>query len=86
MVHKILSRISESLPNITGGFGGLYGEFSSGHYTGAFYASSNSCKAGLGTNWYLCGPGFSASRSSSTYQDGAPVYPNSVSTLFYIKY
>lgn len=81
------------LPNITGSFGNstysaIWNAGSGSYYNGAFKGSSgrgSSINAGVG------GAGskeitFNASRSSSVYQDNAPVRPLSITTAFLVRY
>lgn len=73
--------VAESLPNITGTYC-VSGNVTS---TGAFYGASS------GTGYPLSGTkqptelAFSASRSSSTYQDNAPVQPEAIQYPYFIQ-
>ena len=79
---------SESLPNIKGTVGGTNrtdtGETTNGFkdFTGAFYNSGDVtdkvCATAEGTTFPTNGLGFNASRSSASYQDGAPVSQEAV--------
>ena len=76
---------SESLPNITGTFNG--GATNNGNpSTGAFYWDKAKTGAGYANNQAqdITG-GFDASRSSSTYQDNAPVQQEAVQYPYYIQ-
>lgn len=69
--------IAESLPNITGSFGGVNGALDP---TGAFYndtTKNNAYRPATAASdvYYL---GLDSSRSSSSYQDGAKVQPDSI--------
>lgn len=72
---------SESLPNITGR---TCATWSGGRYTSAteafedYQPSMGGCSAGDGNNGRTIGATFDASRSSSTYQDNAPVQQEAV--------
>ena len=75
----------ESLPNITGGFnaysydlGQNYGVFSSS------IPSANVLMNGSATNYNYNNFNIDASRSSSTYQDGAPVQQEAIQYPYYI--
>ena len=72
--------VAESLPNIKGGFGGLntntYGAFE--FETVTYKRSGGDVKTGGGVN-------FDASRSSSTYQDGAPVQQEAIQYPYFIQ-
>lgn len=72
--------ISESLPNISGKGSLGYRPHTGGTMEGAFYYDGvdTGLTAGGGTEYTTLGFGFNASRSSSTYQDGAKVRPDSV--------
>lgn len=72
--------VSESLPNITG-----ENLVQANNTSGCFYGIKNasiSTAAGTGTGY---GTGFNASRSSSTYQNGAPVQQEAVQYPYYIQ-
>lgn len=75
-VSKIGQYVSESLPNIKGNTGNQY---NGSLFNGAFYNSGIGSTVGSFTqvsgNTSL---GFNASLSSPTYQDNAPVQPNSI--------
>ena len=78
------------MPNITGLVAQFYdiGSVVSGYTSGAFqkgkaFGRIQAVGATGGSSYELL---LDASRSSSTYQDNAPVQPNSVSTLLLIKY
>jgi hypothetical protein len=75
-VSKIGQYVSESLPNIKGNTGNQY---NGSLFNGAFYNSGIGSVVGSFTqvsgNTSL---GFNASLSSPTYQDNAPVQPNSI--------
>lgn len=72
--------ISESLPNITGFFANWWSSINSP--SGAFWGSSPTQNAatsgGDKSTQYYDGINFDASKSNSTYQDGAKVKPDSV--------
>ena len=67
--------IAESLPNIKGTFYGRQNGLVNG--SGAFYDGNNPY-GGMSSGSYNNQMNFSASRSSSTYQDGAKVQPDSI--------
>ena len=70
----------ESLPNITGA-----NLVQANNTSGCFYGIQNasiSTAAGTGTGY---GTGFNASRSSSTYQNGAPVQQEAIQYPYYIQ-
>lgn len=75
-VSKIGQYVSESLPNIKGNTGNQY---NGSLFNGAFYNSGIGSTVGdfpqVSSNTSL---GFNASLSSPTYQDNAPVQPNSI--------
>ena len=75
-VSKIGQYVSESLPNIKGNTGNQY---NGSLFNGAFYNSGIGSTVGsftqVSSNVSL---GFNASLSSPTYQDNAPVQPNSI--------
>lgn len=75
-VSKIGQYVSESLPNIKGNTGNQY---NGSLFNGAFYNSGIGSTVGsfpqVSGNTSL---GFNASLSSPTYQDNAPVQPNSI--------
>lgn len=73
-----------TLPNITGvtGPNGSYDN----HYEGCFYDAGGRYSSTNGSNRYPHGVGFDASLSSSKYQDGALVRPESVQVMILIKY
>lgn len=74
--------LSGTLPNITGGFGGI--DDFGGNPNGAFrLGNSESGASGGGTDYWCT---FDASRCSSKYQNGALVRPESVQTMILIKY
>lgn len=79
---------SESLPNITGEFGGSY-YVKQGNVTDATGAFENTKKVtssrGGGENPTGSTYNFNASRSSSTYQDNAPVQQEAVQYPYYIQ-
>lgn len=82
--------IAESLPNITGKVYGVSEELimNGSKAEGAFEVfSSDEAATFLENNPGLCG-GFNldASRSSSAYQDGAKVRPDSLTCCYIIKY
>ena len=77
---------SESLPNIKGNTTLRSNDRSA---TGAFYvdAATGRDYAGTGSNAEkLFGYAFDASRSSSTYQDGAKVQPDNIEVSYCIKF
>ena len=79
---------AESLPNITGTFGGSYytGSGSSTNDTGAFQNTLTiSSNRGGGNEHTSSTHSFDASRSSSTYQDNAPVQQEAVQYPYYIQ-
>lgn len=78
--------LSGTLPNITGGITDLKVSTDT-VYSGGIYAASTR-NVGYGGNYSarLDHTIWDASRSSSTYQDGALVRPESVQTRIYIKY
>lgn len=68
---------AESLPNITGSFGNVVDYESTAKFSGAFERfTSNSHNVGAGSQISAYNSSFDASRSSSTYQDGASVQPD----------
>ena len=81
------------LPNITGSFGNsvysvLWDAGNKSYYNGAFKGSSNT---GPSVSTAVGSAGskeitFNASRSSSVYQDNAPVRPLSITTTFLVRY
>ena len=76
--------MAESLPNITGGADVAQGQGYDYRATGAFYKVN-----GSGGNWDTganCRLDFDASRSSSTYQDGAKVRPDTLLCDLVIKF
>ena len=78
--------IAESLPNITGRTRTTWSGDREGDATGAFenYQSSiGGCSAGGGNTGRTVGATFDASRSSSTYQDGAPVQERGTQMYLY---
>ena len=79
---------SESLPNITGTFGGSYytGSGSATNDTGAFQNTLTiSASRGGGNEHTSSTHSFDASRSSSTYQDNAPVQQEAIQYPYYIQ-
>lgn len=88
--------IDESLPNITGSAYNNMGDAITSYYptkTGAFYGITNlgtigwySKPASNNNDSYGFSLGLDASRSSSTYQDGAKVRPDSLTCCYIIKY
>ena len=80
--------LSESLPNITGSIS-IVDRALGGAGSGAFYSTNMSNKW---ANWSQAGGGgaldyiFDASRSSSTYQNNAPVQQAATVVNFCIKY
>lgn len=81
--------LSESLPNITGTFGGSYytRSESATNDTGAFQNTLTiSANRGGGNEHTSSTHSFDASRSSSTYQDNAPVQQAATVVNFCIKY
>lgn len=80
--------LSESLPNITGGFGVRAGA-DSYEWSGAFgYSRGPETQAVTGKPDQVSSViyNFDASRSSSTYQDNAPVQQAATVVNFCIKY
>ena len=74
--------ITESLPNIKGSIGGLCANGASG--TGAFSNAYGVSNMGFGGNVVTTyGTNFDASRSSSTYQDNAPVQERGTQMYLY---
>ena len=68
---------AESLPNITGSFGNVVDYDSTAKFSGAFERfTSLSHAVGAGGQVRAYNSSFDASRSSSTYQDGASVQPD----------
>lgn len=68
---------AESLPNITGSFGNVVDYDSTAKFSGAFEQfTSSSHNVGAGGQVPAYNSSFDASRSSSTYQDGASVQPD----------
>lgn len=68
---------AESLPNITGSFGNVVDYNSTAKFSGAFERfTSYSHAVGAGGQVRAYNSSFDASRSSSTYQDGASVQPD----------
>lgn len=79
--------VNESLPNITGSTAAALATTTSATPVGAIYASSSSGNplvAG-GTSYGSLAWNFDASRSSSTYQDNAPVQQEAVQYPYYIQ-
>ena len=77
---------SESLPNITGSW---HGEIFAYESSGAFkrdYGGTNKKAVQSTQTTNNDGFNFNASRSSSTYQDGAKVQPDNVEVSYCIKY
>lgn len=73
-----------TLPNITGTVGNL-GRTNGAIFTGAFYDAGNNGDVDY-ANVIGAKAGFDASRSSSKYQNGALVRPESIQTMILIKY
>ena len=73
-----------TLPNITGTVGNL-GRTKGAIFTGAFYNAGNNGDVDY-ANVIGAKAGFDASRSSSKYQNGALVRPESIQTMILIKY
>lgn len=73
-----------TLPNITGTVGNL-GRSRGAIFTGAFYDAGNNGDVDY-SNVIGAKAGFDASRSSSKYQNGALVRPESIQTMILIKY
>lgn len=73
--------VAESLPNITGDAG--FTRNVSGDITGAFYPTSTNNTSVGGTGNTLTKASFDASRSSSTYQDNAPVQQRATEMYLY---
>lgn len=68
---------AESLPNITGSFGNVVDYDSTAKFSGAFERfTSHSHAVSAGGQVLAYNSSFDASRSSSTYQDGASVQPD----------
>jgi hypothetical protein len=68
---------AESLPNITGSFGNVVDYDSTAKFSGAFERFTGYSHAvGAGAQVLAYNSSFDASRSSSTYQDGASVQPD----------
>lgn len=68
---------AESLPNITGSFGNVVDYESTAKFSGAFERfTDRSHSVGSGGQVRAYNSSFDASRSSSTYQDGASVQPD----------
>ena len=77
------------MPNITGSFAENYHDQSANMTAdGCFKLNSQTAEAirATASNRTLTGWVFDAFLSSSTYQNGASVHPNSVSTLLIIKH
>lgn len=76
--------LSGTLPNIKGvtGPNGCYHNY----YKGCFYNAGGKYDSPNGSNRFPEGVGFDASLSSSKYQDGALVRPESIQTMILIKY
>lgn len=70
---------AESLPNITGGTG----FYSPSKEFGAFYATNYNSRDSQSAGDNPKGVGFDASRSSSTYQNGAKVNPDHITQFLY---
>ena len=89
--------IDESLPNITGdvGMANNYGlmnndNASTGFYSGVFKQGKRTPSGGVSWSTQMASTatniGFDASLSSSVYQDGAKVRPDSLTCCYIIKY
>lgn len=79
---------SESLPNITGGFNGGVNDYDTTHLeSGAFRANGASWGSNVGSGSAATQgmKSFDASRSSSTYQDNAPVQQEAIQYPYYIQ-
>lgn len=79
--------VNESLPNITGSTTAALATTTAATPVGAIYASSSSGNplVGGGTSYGSLAWNFDASRSSSTYQDNAPVQQEAVQYPYYIQ-
>lgn len=80
--------LAESLPNITGGVTSIMHTENLGS-SGAFSIDATGISTLMGNNVRLTNSfnfGFNASRSSSAYQDNAPVQQNALVCCFCIKY
>lgn len=75
---------AESLPNITGNFTGGQNASGEGAWTGAFNATGGYGTVG-GSSASMYKGDFNASRSSSTYQDGAPVQQEAIQYPYFIQ-
>lgn len=84
----MLSRISESLPNILGVTDSLVGASNMNPWGGLYIIGSAACNVGGdgGKYWKYHNFGLDASRWSNTYKEGAPVRPESYSTKYMIKF
>lgn len=85
-LSEIGKTYKESLPNITGGFNGGVNNFDTVHIeSGAFRANGDSWGGNNGGGAVTQGmKSFDASRSSSTYQDGAKVQPDHAKYPYYM--
>lgn len=83
-LSEIGKTYKESLPNITGYFGeAAFGD--TNNYSGAFYKyRTNGNNGSFNTSRQAWSPGFDASLSSSTYQDGAKVQPDHTKYPYYM--
>ena len=80
--------VGESLPNITGKLNASAGPFHSdlSHTDGAFRGTENLNNSPSATSAYqIYGYDFDASRSSSTYQDNAPVQQEAIQYPYFIQ-
>ena len=78
--------VGESLPNITGTNIGILRAGYELDLNGAFYSNMNNAAAqGSATVKSPMANGFDASRSSSTYQDGAPVQQEAIQYPYFIQ-
>ena len=80
--NNVGDKIDESLPNIRGGFISI--AYPAG-YSGAFYQSSQATGQGAwgSSGFYDSGTSLDASRSSSTYQNNAPVQERATQMYLY---
>ena len=84
--------VAESLPNITGSLDGTYGGYidvtnsvvSNGALKAKKKADNTTIPGGSGQSRYILS--INANDSSSTYQDGAKVRPDSLTCCYIIKY
>lgn len=81
-LSEIGKTYKESLPNITGSFSAYaYSPSGTGCFSGSVSSGTVDNSSGGGKNGYII---FNASRSSSTYQDGAKVQPDHTKYPYYM--